>query len=75
MIKVESENERREFVLNSMESNVVINKSENPKKRSFIKMKFDGIEVCQNARYKYFFIPIDTFFNYKRIFQMVIQMM
>ena len=31
-------------------------------------MKFDGIEVCQNARYLDFCIPRDTLFHYKRKF-------
>jgi hypothetical protein len=40
------------FVLNSLESNVVTNMNDKKKKRISINMKFDGIEVCQNAWYK-----------------------
>ena len=51
MIKAKGENEKREFVLNSLESNVVINRTDNANKMSFVKMKFDGLEVFQNAWY------------------------
>jgi hypothetical protein len=41
-----------EFVLNSLESNVVTNMNDNKKKIILINMKFDDIEVFQNAWYK-----------------------
>ena len=68
MIKSKHENERREFVLNSMESNAVINRSDNTKERIFLYMKFDGIEVFQNAWYLAFCIPRATFFHYRMKF-------
>jgi len=68
LIKGKGENERRGFVLNSLESNAIINMSDNTKKRSLLGMKFEGIEVCKNAWYKAFCITRATFFSHKRKF-------
>jgi len=62
-IKSKGENERREFVLNVLESKAIIKMCGNTKKMILIDMKFDAIEVFQNALYKSFSIPIDTLFS------------
>jgi hypothetical protein len=68
LLKPSGENERMEFVLNSLESNVVINMNDNKKKRILINMKFDGIEVCQNAWYKPYVFQEPPYFSYKMKF-------
>jgi hypothetical protein len=47
-----NENSKRDFVLNSLASNAPISRQGEKNKRTLLTMKFDTIDVCQNAWFK-----------------------
>ena len=63
-----NENSRREFVLNFLVCNIPFFEEVGMKKRKLFTMKFDTLNVCQNAWFKCHGIKRSTFFNYKKMF-------
>ena len=62
------ENLRREFLLNSLASNAPFFGEMGIKKRTIFTMKFDMVNLFQNAWFKSQGIKRSTLFNYKQMF-------